>query len=201
MTTAEQRLAALSLANSRRAAHAATRRHLRSLGFTESRRMVAKILREPEGELQHMRARYLLESVTHFGPARLGKLLRRTGLGPGRLAIRLGELTARERELLATHLSDLDGSVAGAELTAAERHLVGEVFARLAHHGPAFATVAEKCQDLVPMQGQQADGHGPVPHPDRNEARPLDGRPDHAPAVLSSLAAGAETSTRRRWRG
>lgn len=55
-------------------------------------------------------------------------------------------------------------------------------------------------QDLVP-QGQQADGHGPVSHPDRSGVRPLNGRPATAPGVLSSLAPGADSSTRRRWRG
>ena len=200
MTTAEQRLAALETANGRRFAHATTRSHLRSLNPRDSRREAAAILRDPEGELRHMRARYLLESITRFGPVRLGKLIRRTGLGAGRLAVRLGELTDRERHLLAESILDLDCSQAGAELTPAERHLVGEVFARLTHHGPDFQAVAEKCQDLVPRD-QQADGHGPVPHPDRSGVRPLNGRPDTAPGVLSSLAPGADTSTRRRWRG
>lgn len=199
--TTEQRLAALRTGNGRRLAAAAVRRHLRSLGFVASRREAAAILRDPEGELRHMRVRYLLESITHFGPTRIGKLIRRSGLGAGRLAIRLGELTDRERELLAANIIDLDCSTAGAELTPTERRLVGEVFARLAHHGTAFQSIAEKCQDLVPMQGQQADGHGPVSHPDRSGVRPQNGRPDTAPGVLSSLAPGADSSERRRWRG
>lgn len=185
MTTAEQRRAALEIANGRRLAHATTRGHLRSLSPRASRREAAAILRAPEGELRHMRARYLLESVTHFGSVRLGKLLRRSGLGPGRLAVRLGELTDRERHLLAENILDLDCSQAGAELTLAERRLVGEVFARLAHHGPAFASVAEKCQVLAPV-GQQADGHGPVPHPDRSSARPMNGRPGATPGAARS---------------
>lgn len=55
----------------------------------------------------------------------------------------------------------------------------------LAHHGHAFASVAEKCQVLAPM-GQQADGHGPVPHPDRSSARPMNARPDTTPGAARS---------------
>lgn len=106
MTTDAQRKAALDIGNSRRYANAAWRKELRAMSSTDSRLAAAGMFRNPTKDGQHMKARYAIESVKRFGPARMGKLIRKAGLQPGRLDRKICDLTERERNLIADHLTD-----------------------------------------------------------------------------------------------
>lgn len=155
MSTAEQRLRAIEAGNLVRLAHATERKALRSASAAEGRRAAAAILREP-GELDRMRVRYLLESINGFGAARIGKLIRRAALAPGRLDRRLVELTERERRLIADHLTDPDRPAAGQpELTADElaliRQLCTAVARRTTHERERarLEEIARKCEAVA----------------------------------------------------
>lgn len=155
MSTSEQRLRAIEAGNLVRLAHAAERKALQAASPADARRAAAAILCEP-GALGRMRARYLLESVNGFGAARIGRLIRRAGLLPGRLDRRLVELTERERGLIADFLLDLDRpAIDQPELTADELALIRQIctaVARRTTREPERARleeIARKCEEMA----------------------------------------------------
>lgn len=104
MTTEEQRTQALKQANARRLTQAALRRKVRALPTDESRQAAAAILRANENGW--IKLGYLLGSIHRFGPVRMERLLRKLAMSPGRLERPFGDLTERERNLLADYLED-----------------------------------------------------------------------------------------------
>jgi len=107
MTKAEQRRIAWEKGNERRFRQAALRKEINALDPTDSRVRVAALFRDP-GDFGYVRARYLIESTNRFGPARIGRLIRKAGLQAGRLERRLSELPQRERDTIADYLEDLE---------------------------------------------------------------------------------------------
>lgn len=152
MTTDEQRRQALVGANARRLAHAAIRRHLQSLPSADSRLEAAEMFRHPAEETEHMKARYVLESIYRFGPVRVGRLIRKTGFAPGRLERKLVDLTEHERGIIADHLLNPHRAVAvRPEFTEAELTLIGQMSQAVAERtfhaeqAKRLERIAEKC--------------------------------------------------------
>lgn len=150
MTTVEQRKAALDIGNTRRLAQAAWRRDLREKPHSECRSIVAALFRHPS-TYDYMRARYALESIPRFGPSRAGKLIRRAGLGLGRLDCKIGELTERERDQIAAFLEDPERSPTPPPptFTPDELSLIAEMANVGRRHRPelsgALGRIASKC--------------------------------------------------------
>ena len=99
-------MAALKLANTKRLAQAEVRRKLRAHTPAESRMTAAAILRDNEKCERYIKLGYLLGSVKHFGPARVGRMMHKLGMPAGRLERPFGDLTERERNLIADYLED-----------------------------------------------------------------------------------------------
>lgn len=103
-----QVMEALRSGQDKRLEYADRRRTIKALGYEAGRSEVVATLRDPDEVALRMKARYLIESIDRFGDMRVGRLIRKTQFGYGRLGLPLGELTERERQLLADHLENPD---------------------------------------------------------------------------------------------
>ena len=135
MTPDEQRAAALKLGNAVRTRHANFRRAFNALPFEQGKCEAVSILRDDFEAYEDMKARYLIESIHRFGPTRMGRLIRKIGLAQGRLDTPLGELTERERHLIADHLEnpDLPAAVSSGSFNTDELELIRLVCTQVAH--------------------------------------------------------------------
>lgn len=151
MTTTAQRLAAIEIGNGRRMLHSSQRKNLQSMDSVESRLTAAAMFRNP-GDYEHMKGRYLLESISRFGPVRIGRLIRKTGMMAGTLERKLNDIPQRQRDLIADHLENphLPGVVP--EFTKTELALMQEVCDSLAkrvrddNDRARLRSIARKCE-------------------------------------------------------
>ena len=108
MTTATlpqpQHMEALALANEVRFAQTDLFRSIRSLPSNDSHERAAAVLREPCEVARGALLGRILQSVKRFGPRRIDGMLLDVGMPRGRLIRRVGELTERERVVLAEWL-------------------------------------------------------------------------------------------------
>lgn len=102
-----QHLVALEHANEIRLAHAAMKRDVRKLPRCDGMEAVAAILLDPDETAQRMRLRYLLDGIRRFQREPRQRILTATRLAGSREDRRLGELTERERRMLAAGLLQL----------------------------------------------------------------------------------------------
>lgn len=196
-----QRMEALALANERRAELTQLRRLIAGFPHRQGRSAVASILRAPSPEQERIKADYLLASISRFGPARRGTLLRKVGLAAGRFGRSLSELSERERHLIADHLENPDLPAHNPEFTDDELELIEKVASRLSRKtngetGDLLRSIAFKAsRNLTRMdepRGQQADGHGvPELHPGRARGN---GQSGIAADVHDSPCAGASAA-------
>lgn len=98
----EQSMRALVLANHVRQAHATIKLRLRSMPPGEAVELAAAILRDPQGPERTLRVAALLRAVPRRGATHVAAMLRHAGLVGG--THRVGDLTARQRDVLADAL-------------------------------------------------------------------------------------------------
>jgi hypothetical protein len=106
MTTAAtpQNLAALDVANHRRLKGAAFRRQVAASSRADGFLMLADALEKPDDIIGSIQVGRFLRSVFGVGSDRVDIILAHSGVGPRRVIKRVGDLTVRERSLLAAEL-------------------------------------------------------------------------------------------------
>lgn len=93
----EQHIEALNLANTNRMRHARRRRAISNLDVPDALELAARTLEEPHG-YEGLLSRRLITAIHRYGPARAETLIRRSGC---RVDVRVGEMTGRQRDILA----------------------------------------------------------------------------------------------------
>jgi hypothetical protein len=108
MTTAttarSQRLEALEVGNRIRLKGAAFRREVAAAPRPDGFRMLAEALEKPDDVIASIQVGRFLRSVFGVGGDRVDIILAHSGVGPRRVIKRVGDLTVRERSLLAAEL-------------------------------------------------------------------------------------------------
>jgi hypothetical protein len=104
-----QSLEALVLANEVRIRRAQDRRDLQTGTRAEQIRKVASVLERVPAHMHSLQMHHLLQWPQGIGPTKASNLLYRVGVSPGR---RLGQLTDRQRTLLAYELGLMADGVA-----------------------------------------------------------------------------------------
>ena len=99
-----QARALAELSHRRRGPQAARLRSLRGLPFAESADCAAAMLEVCDETTASLRLLRLLKSVNGLGPHRITRLLRRAEIREARLDRKIGELTDRERRVIAAAL-------------------------------------------------------------------------------------------------
>lgn len=101
-----QSLEALGLANARKWARAGIKRQLKVLPRIEGSRMAARVLEHPSDDVEGIRLNELVGSIYRYGPALTESLVRRALLHPACETKRIGDLTERQRGVLARLLRE-----------------------------------------------------------------------------------------------
>lgn len=97
-----QHMVALSIADDARLAHAATKRHVKSLSKDEALALAAAIIRHPVDHELSLRVDGLLRALPSYGPERTRMMLRYAGIVGGGRTIR--DLTPAQRDRIADAL-------------------------------------------------------------------------------------------------
>jgi len=103
-----QNIEALESAQRRRLAFSAIRRQIEAMPADQGRATVANHLRVPNDTVAAMRLDYMLRSIHRVGRAVMLRLLQAAAFRPGgpvRENARIGELTARQRNVIADELT------------------------------------------------------------------------------------------------
>lgn len=95
-----QHMAALRLGNRHRLRHADLRKRIAAKPREKGRDHAARVIESPNG-YRGLRVELLLTAVERIGPTVAGRMLHGIGVNP---RAKLGELTTRQRLLLAHHL-------------------------------------------------------------------------------------------------
>lgn len=115
MTKEEQRRSALEIANAVRSHRAGIRRELRACVYREGCRRAADLIESDDEQVQAIPIDYLLVSIRCFKEAKVRRLSAKTGIRPMRLTRKIGDLTVRERRLIAGTLRERAGQSRGAD--------------------------------------------------------------------------------------